>query len=277
MASIKVSLEEMYSMDRESYSAFLSRLDQSLNPRSQDTLYDAFGSLGPSPESLVLDIGCRDAAQACELAERFGSRVIGVDLIDTNIQAAQVLISEKGLKDTVQAILGDIQHLDFEDETFDFIWCRDVLGHVPDLHQTFAECARVLKPNGKMLIFNVFATNLLTEEEADALFLPLATNPANMYRPYFEAALEDAGLSMIEADIVGSEWREYLEESDSKRTSLQLLRIARLRRNREQFIAEFGEENYACELANSHYGVYQMLGKLCAVIYTVVKPEASSG
>jgi len=271
MKPIRISVEEMYSIGEESYRAFLAKLDQSLNPRSPDSLYEKFGSLGPGSDSIVLDAGCRTAAQACELFQRFGCRVVGVDLVETNIQEAQIRIAEKGLNGSVQAILGDIQQLDFQDETFDFIWCRDVLGHMPDLHQTFAEFARVLKPNGKVLIFNVFATDLLTPEEAEALMLPLATNPENMYQSYFEGAIKASGLSIIEADVFSSEWREYLEETDAKVTSKQLLRIARLRRNREQFIAEFGEKIYAEEFANCHYGVYQMLGKLCAVVYTITK------
>ena len=84
-----------------------------------------------------------------------------------------------------------------------------------------------------------------------------------------EKAFTDAGFSIIEADVLSSEWREYGEETESKITSKQLLRIARLRRNRERYIAEFGEKDYACELANCHYGVYQMLGKLSPIIYSL--------
>ena len=271
MRPIRVSVEEMYSMSEEKYKAFLARLDKSLNPRSPDSLYDKFGSLEPRSDSLVFDAGCRSAGQACELFQRFGCRVIGVDLVETNIREAQTHIAEKGFEGSVQAILGDLQQLEFEDETFDFIWCRDVLGHMPDLHRTFAEFARVLKPGGKVLIFNVFATDLLTAKEADDLFIPAAIIHENMQQPYFEKAFHAAGLSLIERDVVSSEWREHLEEINVNMTSKQLLRIARLRRNREQYIAEFGEKSYSMELSNCHYGVYQMLGKLCAVEYILSK------
>ena len=71
--------------------------------------------------------------------------------------------------------------------------------------------------------------------------------------------------------VIGSEWREHLEETNANMTSKQLLRILRLRRNREQYIAEFGEKRYRMELSNCHYGVYQMLGKLCPIVYTLTK------
>lgn len=263
----KLSIEEMYDGSYEGHEAVL---DQSLNPRSPDVLYEKFNALGPAHESIVLDLGCRNAAQACELHRRFGCHVEGIDLVASNIRAAQKHIKSKGLTQTVQVLQGDIHEMSYPENRFDFIWCRDVLGHMRDLHQAFESCARVLKPNGKMLIFEVFATNLLTEEEAKYLWLPLASNPDNASRPYFEHAFTKAGFSVIEADVISSEWREYGEETNSKRTSQQLLRIARLRRHRGRFIAEFGAKDYAAELANAHYGVYQMLGKLSPVIYSLV-------
>ena len=270
MEPIELSIEEMYEGSHASYEAFLAVLDQSLNPRSPDVLYEKFGALGPTRESIVLDIGCRHAVQACELHRRFGCRVEGIDLVESNIQEAQENIKTKDLTHAVQVLQGDIHEMPYPENRFDFIWCRDVLGHMRDLQRAFGSCARVLKPKGKMLIFQVFATDLLTEEEAERLWLPAATKPENVSRAYFERAFTAAGFSAIEADDITSEWREYGEETESKRTSLQLLRIARLRRHRERFVAEFGAKDYACELANCHYGVYQMLGKLSPVIYSLV-------
>lgn len=263
----KLSIFEMYDGSYEGYEAIL---DQSLNPRSPNVLYDKFNTLGPTHESLVLDLGCRYAAQACELHRRFGCRVEGIDLVASNIRAAQKRIKNEQLTDVVEVLQGDIHEMSYPDNRFDFIWCRDVLGHMRDLQQAFKSCARVLKPNGKMLIFEVFATDLLTEKEAKHLWLPLASNPENASHTYFEHAFTAAGFAVIEADVISSEWREYGEETDDKRTSQQLLRIARLRRHRERFVTEFGAKDYAAELANAHYGVYQMLGKLSPVIYSLV-------
>jgi ubiquinone/menaquinone biosynthesis C-methylase UbiE len=267
---MKVSVREMYTGNQDSYDAFLAILDQTQNPRSPDMMYDKFGELGPTLESMVLDIGCRHAVQACEISQRFGCRVMGIDLVDDNIQEARKNIAEKKLEQLVEVFHGDIHHLPFKDGMFDFIWCRDVLGHMDDLHQSFRSCARVLKPHGKLLVFHVFATQLLTPEEATQLFLPLATVPENMSQSYFEKAFASAGFSVIEADALSSEWREYSEETDYRVTSKQLLHIARMRRHRERYIAEFGEKDYTCELANCHWGVYQMLGKLSPIIYTLV-------
>ncbi len=271
MEQIKVSIQEMYAGSQESYDAFLAVLDQSLSPRSPEVMYDKFKDMGPTRESMVLDIGCRHAVQACELSERFGCCVMGIDLVDANIQEAHKYIAKKKLEQSVEVFQGDIHQLLFEDEIFDLIWCRDVLGHMDDLHQAFKSCERVLKPKGKMLIYEMFATDLLTKEEADNLWFPLAMVPENVSQSYFEKVFTSAGFSIVEENVLSSEWREYGEETESKITSKQLLRIARLRRDQERFIAKFGEKDYACELANCHWGVYQMLGKLSPIIYTLTK------
>ncbi len=271
MKAITVSVKEMYEGSEQNYKAFLAALDQSLNPRSPDVLYEKFNKLLPNRQGIVLDIGCRYAAQACELAQRFGYRVVGIDLVHDNIQNAQKRIVGKELGRSVQVIQGDIQRLPFLGKTFDAIWCRDVLTHTLDLYQVFRSCARVLKANGKMMTFQTFATDLLSSEESLQLCLALASSPENMSQAYFEKAFSSAGFSLIEADVLGSEWREYGEETESKVTSKQLLRIARLRRNRERLIAEFGEKSYASEMANCHWGVYQMLGKLNPTVYTLTK------
>ena len=192
----------------------------------------------------------------------------------SNIKEAQKNIKKSGFAHAVQVAQGNIQAMPFPNNRFDFIWSRDVLGHMEDLHQAFRSFARVLKPGGRMVIFEVFATNLLSEEEARPLWTSTATKPENMSRAYFEHAFTAAGFSIDEADEIGSEWREYGEESEARTTSKQLLRIARLRRHRDRYIAAFGKKDYACELANCHYGVYQMLGKLSPIIYTLVKAKA---
>ena len=45
----------------------------------------------------------------------------------------------------------DLTQLSFPTHSFDVILSFDVLEHIPDYRSAFAECARTLKPTGKML------------------------------------------------------------------------------------------------------------------------------
>ena len=49
------------------------------------------------------------------------------------------------------------EHLPFLDQSFDFITIGFALRHFADLDRVFAECARVLRPNGKILILEITA------------------------------------------------------------------------------------------------------------------------
>ena len=46
----------------------------------------------------------------------------------------------------------DLTALSFADESFDVVIALEVMEHIPDFRRAFSECARVLKPRGKMLL-----------------------------------------------------------------------------------------------------------------------------
>jgi SAM-dependent methyltransferase len=53
----------------------------------------------------------------------------------------------------------DLTQLSFPNHSFDVILSFDVLEHIPDYRSAFAECARTLKPGGKMLFSVPFDAN----------------------------------------------------------------------------------------------------------------------
>ena len=196
---------------------------------------------------------------------------MGVEPVAHNRKLAEQVIQTAQMVDQVRVVEGGIEAIPAEVMSFDYIWCRDVLTHVGDLHRGFRECARVLKPGGAMLNYQTFATELLEPNEAARLYPPLAVVPRNMSIDYFEQALEGTGLQIVARDEIGSEWREWWEENGLQTTSKQLLTLARLRRDRVRLIQELGRTVYENELANCHWGVYQMLGKLSPQCITLRK------
>jgi SAM-dependent methyltransferase len=264
-----ISVAEVYGDHGMTDDELHARLDRSLSPRAPGMLHDKMGALGLSGGHRLLDIGCRDARHACELVRRFGCRAVAIDPVPHNVGLARALVAEGGLDGAVEVTEGGIEAIPCADASFDFVWCRDMLNHVERLDVGLRECARVLAPGGAMLVFQTFATELLEPREAERLFAPLATVPENMSPDRLEATAARAGLRVAERDVVGSEWREHAEESGAGFASRQLLRIARLRRDRERLIREIGPIAYESELADCHWGVYQMLGKLCPRVYVL--------
>ena len=270
----RLSIEEVYRDSELDDATIDTILAASLQPRPATMLYEKLGALGVNAQSMLLDIGCRDAKHTCELVQRFGSTVLGIDPVDDHLQRAQQRISERQLTERIKVMKGRIEAIPTPPQKFDYIWCRDVLNHVPDLRLAMREAYRVLRAGGWMLIYQTFATPLLEPPEAARLYLPLAIVPANMSTAYFEEVTRHAGFQLMEKDIIGSEWREAWEEDGTHTTATQLLHLARLRRKRDAYIAALGRTLYEVELAHCYWGVYQMLGKLCPTCYLLRKPVA---
>jgi ubiquinone/menaquinone biosynthesis C-methylase UbiE len=233
-------------------------------------LYDLFAKTGVTASDTVLDIGCRDAVHAIALAQRYGCSVIGVDIISQHIADAQQRIATAGLTEQITVQLAGIESLPMSDGTIAHIWCRDVLNHV-DLPTGLAQCARVLAPGGRMLVYQTFATDLLEAQEAQRLFASIAIVPANMAPAYFEATAQAAGFAILERDAIDSEWREHWLENGKLWAVEDLLTLARLRRQEQALVARFGRARYEATYGGCLWGIYQMLGKLCPTVYIVEK------
>lgn len=103
--------------------------------------------------SLVLDAGCGEGNVAIHLAKDYGFRIKGVDLLNFAIKRALEKASKFGLKNRVDFQVRDYTYLNFPDKTFDGIYTMETLVHVPDYHKVLKEFYRVLKPNGKLVLF----------------------------------------------------------------------------------------------------------------------------
>ncbi|MCB0061379.1 MAG: methyltransferase domain-containing protein, partial [Caldilineaceae bacterium] len=266
-----LSVEEMYRDSELSDDAVAAILNETLHPRPATMLYEKMGKLGLDRIHRLLDVGCRDAKHTCNLVERYGCRAFGIDPVDDHIKRATLLIEERQMQERVSVHKGKIELLPFPNGRFEYIWCRDVLSHIADLRNGLLECYRVLRPGGRMLVYQTFATDLLEPTEAVRLYPPLAVVAANMSIPYFEEVAKRVGFTIAEKDVIGSEWREAWEEDGTHTTSQQLLYLARLRRRRNDYVNKLGRVLYEIELANCYWGVYQMLGKLMPMAFVLGK------
>lgn len=248
----------------------LSLLDKSLHPRSSEMLYTVAAKLGVNSNYTVLDAGSGLGIYSCGLASKFGCHVVGVDISEKNLEMARARAREEKVDKLVTFRQGNISSLPFDDASFDLVWCRDMLVHVRNLQQAFAEFARVLKPNGAVLVHTTFATALMEPKEAVRLYEPLGIVPPNTHPAYFEDAFKAAGLQIDSSEAIGSEWLERAEEQQG-RFSKELLHIARMRRLREKIVAEFGQDAYDVLMAVDLWHIYLLIGKLSSTIYILRK------
>ena len=242
-------------------------LDRSLRPRSWAFLFDVAGAANLGSQSTVADVGCGRGNHCFELARRFGCRAVGIDLVLPPLHVAALSKERPALVEFVQ---GDIEHLPIQAAGIDFVWCRDMLVHVRNLKAAVRECCRILRPGGKMLAWVTMETELMERREAERLYTALAIEPKSVSQKYLEASFESAGFTISRKETLGSELIEFYEERDG-RASRELMRIARMRRRRDDLIDQWGKARYDTAHAVYHWVVYQLLGKLSSGFYLLEK------
>lgn len=98
--------------------------------------------------AVVLDYGCGNGDFSIKIATR-GAHVFGIDISSKLIEQARASAAEVGCKSgTVEFLVGDANHTQFRDATFDYVVGNGTLHHL-DLEKALTEIARVLKPGGK--------------------------------------------------------------------------------------------------------------------------------
>ena len=262
MSTTVQDLYEVWAADSELRDA----LGQSLDPRGVDWLFEVFAGLVPRSGELVLDAGARDAKHAIRLVREHGVRAVALDPVPLHCELARERIAEAGLAAEIEVVEGAIEELPFDDASFDWIWCRDVLVHVDSL-RGLAQCARVLRPGGALVAYVTLATDLLEPEEADSLVRGLALQRSSLDAAELEAAAAAAGLVLRSVERLGSEWRERMLEDADWDVAQDLLKLARLRRREPQLVELYGAAAVDAAAGGLAWGVYQLLGKLCPTVY----------
>ena len=112
-----------------------------------------YEKLALGADSLLLDAGCGEGEVATYLANKHRFLVRGVDLLDFSIAKARQKRDRAGLEKKIKFRVMDYTDLDFPDEMFDGVYTMETLVHASDHRQALQEFHRVLKPNGKLVLF----------------------------------------------------------------------------------------------------------------------------
>ena len=262
-----LTVEDMYGDWPVEFEEALEIAERPIAARPRTSMYDTFGDLGVGEGDHVLDIGGRDSAQALDLAERFGCRVLSVDPVQANLDFGTAGIAEHSHGHLVENRLGTINEIPADDDTFDAIFARDMMGHVEDLVGALVECRRVLKPGGAMVIHDVFATPMLEPKEAAQLCHDLAQVPERLDAELFVRIVDDTGFTIEVIDPVASEWLEVTLGADD--AEKRLLMAARLNRDRDRLVEEMGAIPYRVVRGNNLWTIYRMIGKLEDRVYVI--------
>jgi SAM-dependent methyltransferase len=159
----------------------------------------------------LLEVGCGGGQLLIELAERRPDlSLVGLDLSDGQIARARARTAR--FDGRVRCVVGSALDLPFEDACFDGLLSVASLKHWPDPRLGLSECARVLRPGGRLLV--VEADRSCTPEDAHAFVeswkVPGLLTPAS--HVFFRMVVADRSPALDEVEA----WSEGLPLDDSQ-------------------------------------------------------------
>ncbi len=111
--------------------------------------------VGPGDE--IVDVASGLGASALQAARETGSGVVGVDLAQTSVAAANDAALATGLGDRVRFVVGDAEALPLDDASVDAALCECALCTFPDKPRAASELARVLRPGARLAVSDITA------------------------------------------------------------------------------------------------------------------------
>ncbi|NOY93555.1 MAG: class I SAM-dependent methyltransferase [Deltaproteobacteria bacterium] len=164
------------------------------------------GQLDALPEGArLLEVGCGGGQLLIELAERRPDlSLVGLDLSEGQVARARRRTAR--FDGRVRCVVGSALDLPFEDARFDGLISVACLKHWPDPQRGLSECARVLRPGGRMLVIE--ADRSCRPEDAQAFVeswkVPSPLTPAS--RVFFRMVVADRAPALDELEA----WSEGL-------------------------------------------------------------------
>jgi arsenite methyltransferase len=219
--------------------------------------------------SYVLDVGCGAGVTPAYIAKQYGSRVVGVDILEGMVEKSRQRAEREGVADRVEFRVADAQDLPFEDELFDAVITESVTAFPGDKQKAVSEYARVTKPGGYV---GLNESTWLKVPPPPEMIEWVSQNVGAMVTPLTSAAwnglLENAGLCDIVARVstvdVRNETRGILQRYGCagmlgvwRRTLVLYLRNPAYRR----FVKSLGQTVIAPKNLEEYFGYGLFVGK----------------
>lgn len=104
----------------------------------------------------VIDAGCGLGGSAVWLGREIGCEVLGVNILESQVERASAFARDNGLADRVRFTVADYVAVPEPDGSADVVWALESLAHGPDKPAFFAEAFRLLRPGGCIVVAETF-------------------------------------------------------------------------------------------------------------------------
>jgi len=176
-----------------------------------------------SSDVTIIDLGSGYGDMALFLAQRFGCRVIGVNLVHVQNVLSLTLSREAGLGEQISAIEADFSHVPLPSASTQIVWSQEALLHAPDRRQVLREAARLLQPGGIFIFTDLLQTGPMEPEEAQLIYERVKIDSFETFDSYRDH-LQAANLQVAEvADLSGYVAQSYQDHIDEMKDGQAIL------------------------------------------------------
>jgi cyclopropane fatty-acyl-phospholipid synthase-like methyltransferase len=106
----------------------------------------------------VLDAGCGVGGSAIYLAQEIGCQVCGITLSKSQVRTAKRNAARHHVSQLVDFVVRDFVATGFPDASFDIVWAIESVCHAEKKIDFLREAYRTLRPGGRIVVADGFAT-----------------------------------------------------------------------------------------------------------------------
>lgn len=234
---------------RKDYTTFQQYLDQSRYSYTHILRYERIfgkdfvstGGIGTTqevcekikvkPGERILDVGCGIGGSAFHFVQKYKGSVVGFDLSENMIEIARNRNKDYRIPN-IEFLVADALKIDYEANSFDVVYSRDTILHIPPKKLLFSQFYKWLKPGGRLLITDY------------------CCGPYEKHSPDFKSYVAERGYTMLTVDdyaqVLNDVGFKQVQGVDKTEHFLTILKseLETFEGEKDDFIKKFSEKDY---------------------------------